>query len=106
MNTFFETNHPGFDIKTAAKFSISQVQRMTLKFSEKCEFKPFTFFGLASDPQGTDVKYYSQNELAKKTIELNRSHYYTFYPVKRQVAISFGEHRRNRGGLTSTSDSP
>lgn len=59
MNTFFETNHPGFDVKTSAKFSISQVQRMTLKFSDKCEFKPFTFFGLASDPAGSDVKYYS-----------------------------------------------
>jgi hypothetical protein len=32
---------------------------MTLKFSDKCEFKPFTFFGLASDPAGSDVKYYS-----------------------------------------------
>lgn len=83
MNTFFETHHPAFDVKTSAKFSLAQVQRMTLKCSEKCEFKPFTFFGLASDPQGSDVKYYAQNELSRKTIELNRSHYYTFYPVKR-----------------------
>jgi hypothetical protein len=106
MNSTFETHHPAFDVKTAAKFSINQVQRMTLKFSEKCEFKPFTFFGLASDPQGSDIKYYPHSELCRKSIELNRAHYYTFYPVKRQIAISFGEERRNRGGLTQTFDTP
>lgn len=37
---------------------------------------------------------------------MNRSHYYTFYPVRRQIAISFGEERRNRGGLTQTFDTP
>jgi len=59
MNQLFETHHPSYDVKTVGKFSISQVQRMTLQFSEKCEFKPFSFFGMASDPQGKDIKYYT-----------------------------------------------
>ena len=56
---------------------------MVIKFSDNCDFKPFTFFGLASDAQGTDIKYYAQGELKSKEIALNRSHYYTFYPIKR-----------------------
>ena len=79
---------------------------MVIKFSEKCELKPFTFFGIASDAKGIDIEYFSQTDLKKKEMELSRSHYYTFYPIKRQIAISFGEERRNRGGLKQTFDTP
>lgn len=106
MNTHFQTHHPAFDVKTVGKYSINQVQRMVIKFSDKCELKPYTFFGLASDAKGTDIQYFTQTDLKKKEMDLSRSHYYTFYPIKRQVAISFGEERRARAGLTQTFDTP
>lgn len=81
---------------------------MKIKISEKVDFKPLTFFGIDSKPDGKNMKVYTKADFEKEKfeIEFNRSHFYTFYPVKKQMAVSFGENNRGRTGLPSVSDAP
>jgi len=48
INESVATQHNHFDVKTMAKYSIDQVERISIKFSDKCDFKPLTFMGISA----------------------------------------------------------
>lgn len=85
MNQNFGTLNPHFDVKIKAKFSIDEVERIYIKAHDGCELKPYTYLGLSQKSDGEDMKYYTQEELKDNNgvIDLNYSHFYVFYPLKR-----------------------
>lgn len=100
--------HPHLDVKIRAKYSITDVERIQFKANEKCEFKPFTFVGISQTKDGKDMQLFTketlkENEGIKK---FNSSHFYVFYPVKKQVVISMGDNKRNRMTNQSSADIP
>jgi hypothetical protein len=93
MNQSFGTLNPHFDVKVKAKFSIGEVERIKIKAHESCELKPYTYLGLSQKSDGEDMKYYTKEELKANdgVIDLNFSHFYVFYPLKKQLLLAMGE---------------
>ena len=81
---------------------------MTIKLSEKCDFKPLTFLGIANNLEGKDMHLYTKADIKKNEgkLSFNMSHFYTFYPVKKQMVVAFGEEKNKRTGLEKTPDEP
>jgi hypothetical protein len=102
-----QTSHPSFEVKTLNKFEIPQIERMKITFSDKSEFKPLTFLGISASADGADIKLYTKEDLkANPVIEFNRSHFYTFYPIKQHLVVAMGEESFNRMSLGKTADVP
>jgi hypothetical protein len=81
---------------------------MTIKFSDKCDFKPLTYLGIATDAKGTGMTLYDKDEIKKNDSkkEFNMSHFYSFYPIVKQMAVTFGTQSRGRTGLNNNCDEP
>jgi hypothetical protein len=47
MNQVFGTNNPHFDVKIKAKYSVEEVERVSIKANDSCELKPFTYLGIS-----------------------------------------------------------
>jgi len=94
-------------VQTVGRYNIDQVERITIQINDKSEFKPLTYMGISSTPDGSDIELYSKEDLKKKDkFEFNRSHFYTFYPYKQQMAVGMGEAKRNRTSTPSLADTP
>lgn len=107
MNQNIETSHPCFDTKNVGKFSINQVERIKINMNEKMELKPFTFLGIGSKADGSDMVTYTAADFKKEsTLEFNRSHFYTFYPIKKQMVVGFGDNKGGRLGSSESKDIP
>lgn len=85
MNQVFGTNNPHFDVKIKAKYSVEEVERVSIKANDSCELKPFTYLGISQKSDGKDMKYYSKEELKANNgiTDFNFSHFYVFYPLKK-----------------------
>jgi hypothetical protein len=107
-NQFFGVMHPHLDVKIRAKYSIADVERIQFKSNDKCEFKPFTFVGISQTKDGKDMELCSKENLKENEgiKKFNSSHFYVFYPVKKQIVISMGDNKRNRLTNQSSSDIP
>lgn len=83
LNQTYESNHNAYNVKTCGKFTIDQVERMTIKLSDKCDFKPLTYMGIATSANGQGLKLYDKEEVKKNEgkLEFNMSHFYSFYPI-------------------------
>jgi len=108
LNQTYESNHNAFNVKTCGKFVIDQVERMTIKFSDKSDFKPLTWMGIATDAKGAGMHLYDKEEIKKNDgkKEFNMSHFYSFYPIVKQMAVTFGKERRDRTGMNKDAEEP
>jgi hypothetical protein len=81
---------------------------MTIKFSDKSDFKPLTYMGIATDAKGAGLTLYDKEEVKKNDgkKEFNMSHFYSFYPIVKQMAVTFGNERRGRSGYDKNCDEP
>lgn len=81
---------------------------MKIKFNDKCELQNFTFLGLGSKADGSDMVTYSAADFKKDegVVNFNRSSFYTFYPIKKQMVVSFGDNKGNRLGFSESKDVP
>lgn len=88
-----ETNHYAYDAKVLAKFKIKQVESLMIKVNDRTNIKDFTFLGVSLNAAGTDIDTYSQEELkgSNKEIPIYKGEFYMFYPIVKQMVISFGE---------------
>ena len=51
---------------------------------------------------------YTKEDFKKleNTLNFNRAHFYTFYPVKRQMIVAMGEEKRHRTGMSGQLETP
>ena len=64
--------------------------------------KDFTFVGIANNAKGLSMNVLDQEAITKnrKDIPINKGEFYLFYPLKKQIVISFGENLHGRLGST------
>jgi hypothetical protein len=95
-------------VKIRAKYTVSEIERVSFKSNEKTELKQFTFVGISSTSDGKDMELYSKEQLLEKEAitKLNSSNFYVFYPVRKQMIICMGESKRSRLGGMSGADIP
>jgi hypothetical protein len=81
---------------------------MTIKLSEKTDLKPLTFLGISNSKDGKNMQLFHKDNIKKEGAEIavNMSHFYTFYPVVKQICVTFGEEKRKRTGLEKSADEP
>lgn len=86
---------------------MKQVERMTIKFNERTKLKDFTFLGIATNAKGLGIQTFDTNTLVKvqKQMDINKGEFYMFYPIKKQMVISFGEGGQSRLGQDNTLNS-
>ena len=106
MNQTIETSHYAFKSKVLVKFQMRQIEKLKVKFNEKCVLPDFSFVGISQNVSGKNIEYYNSEQI-KGTCKENvifRGDFYLFYPLKKQMVISFGEGANNRLGLGNTTN--
>lgn len=93
LNQTIETNHYAYENKILAKYSMKEVEKLTIKFNEKTKLKDFCFLGIAANSTGNSIEYYTQENIKSqdKEVTLYRGDFYIFYPVRKQIIVAFGE---------------
>ena len=85
MNQTIETNHYAFNVKVLAKFQMRQIEKLIVKFNEKCKLPDFTFVGIATNASGKSIEYYNSEEIkgSAKENTIFRGDFYLFYPLRK-----------------------
>ncbi|CDW84904.1 hect e3 ubiquitin [Stylonychia lemnae] len=105
MNINIETNHYAYDAKILAKFTMKQVEKLTIAFNDKTQLKEFTFVGIANNATGKSISYYTQEDIKgkDKAVELFKGDFYILYPIKKQLVVAFGDGSNERLGVAGSS---
>ena len=59
--------------------------------------------GVSTNPNGAEIQLYNEAELQGISFDYNKSDVYLFYPIVKQMVISFGENTKNRLGYSGSS---
>ena len=64
--------------------------------------------GISSTADGKDKDLYTKEDLKKldNSLNFNRSHFYTFYPVKKQMVVAMGEEKKHRTSMAGAIETP